>query len=191
MVLPPDATVTCPDSTAPAATGTATATSPCGCPLLVTHSDVVSPTCATSRSITRTWTATDECGNASTGVQVITVVDNTAPVLSGVPAALTVECDAIPDTASVTAADTCDGVVAVSLSSSSAVGACPQGYTLTRTWTASDACGNSASASQVITVRDTTQPLLTGVPAAISAECSAIPSATAHGPPTIATPRFR
>ena len=40
----------------------------------------------------------------------------------------------------------------------------PDGYTLTRTWTATDACGNSISGLQTITLRDTTPPVLT-VPA--------------------------
>jgi hypothetical protein len=44
----------------------------------------------------RRWTATDDCGNAKTGTQVITVTDETAPVIAGVPADVTVECTAVP-----------------------------------------------------------------------------------------------
>ena len=46
--------------------------------------------------LTRVWTATDNCGNVATATQVITVQDTTDPVLVGVPADATVECDAVP-----------------------------------------------------------------------------------------------
>ena len=54
--------------------------------------------CEDAYVLTRTWTATDDCLNVSTCVQVITVRDQTAPVLTGCPADLTIECsDPLPD----------------------------------------------------------------------------------------------
>ena len=47
--------------------------------------------CGSSYVMTRTWTATDDCGNASTATQTITIVDTTAPVLT-IPADYTAEC---------------------------------------------------------------------------------------------------
>ena len=38
--------------------------------------------CAGDYVITRTFTATDDCGNATTDTQTITIVDTTAPVLT-------------------------------------------------------------------------------------------------------------
>jgi len=48
--------------------------------------------CGFTGVITRTWTATDPCGNKSTGVQKITIVDKTAPVFAC--KSFTVELDA-------------------------------------------------------------------------------------------------
>jgi len=47
------------------------------------------------------------------------------------------------------------------------VATCPQNYTITRVWTAKDAANNTTTASQAITVSDTTRPVLT-IPANIT-----------------------
>lgn len=133
--------------------------------------------CATT--VTRTWTATDACGNSTQGVQVITLLpDVEAPVLSEIPADVTVPCDAIPAPATVTATDNCAGHIAVHYAQT-ADGACAT--TLTRTWTATDACGNSTQGVQVITLLpDVVAPVLIGAPEDTTAPCDAIPA-----PPTV------
>ena len=45
-------------------------------------------------------------------------------------------------------------------------------YTITRAFTATDECGNQTSATQTITVQDTTAPEFTSVPADYTVECS-------------------
>ncbi|MGZ4987058.1 MAG: HYR-like domain-containing protein, partial [Limisphaerales bacterium] len=121
--------------------------------------------------------ATDASGNSSSQVQHVTVVDTTIPVLAGIPADVTVQCDAVPTAASPTAADNCDPAPAISLSQITAMGSCTGNYILTRTWIATDSCGNSSSASQQITVRDATSPVLVGVPTDTTVDCNAVPSA--------------
>ena len=51
-----------------------------------------------------------------------------------------------------------------------------------RTWTATDNCGNSESFTQTIVVNDDVDPVLVGVPAGVTVECSvnlSSPSVTA------------
>ena len=126
--------------------------------------------------ITRTWTAIDDCGNRTTQSQTITVVDTTAPTLQNTPADQTAECDAVPLPADVTASDNCSNAV-VELSETTEPGECAEQSTITRTWTARDECGNQASHVQVITVVDTTAPVLSDDPADITAECDSVPKA--------------
>jgi hypothetical protein len=78
-----------------------------------------------------------------------------------VPDDVTVECSAVPDPPTVTATDNCDHEIVVDYKQERTDGDCPQDYVLTRTWTATDDCGNTASASQIITVQDTTPPDIT------------------------------
>jgi len=141
-----------------------TATDNCGDNPVITYAQVRTDevdSCPSNYTLTRTWTATDACGNTDVGVQVITVQDTTAPVLSGVPGPVTVECDSVPAPASPNATDNCDESPSVDLVEIRTDGNCPSNYTLTRTWTATDACGNASSESQVITVEDTIAPTLT------------------------------
>ncbi|MBK7342569.1 MAG: hypothetical protein IPJ06_05340 [Saprospiraceae bacterium] len=64
--------------------------------------------CPDSYTLVRKWTATDNCGNSATGVQNIQVGDSSPPVFTITPTDVTVECDAVPGAATVTATDDCD-----------------------------------------------------------------------------------
>ncbi|MEM7185977.1 MAG: HYR domain-containing protein, partial [Bacteroidota bacterium] len=159
-VTPPaDATVECGDDTSPTGTGTATGADGCG-GVTITFTDASVTACGLTETITRTWTATDDCGNSSSADQIITVVDTTDPTVTA-PADVTVECGdstAPADTGTATGSDTCGGVT-ITFADSSAP-ACGNTETITRTWTATDDCGNSAIAVQTITVVDTTNPTI-------------------------------
>ncbi|MDH4035252.1 MAG: T9SS type A sorting domain-containing protein, partial [candidate division Zixibacteria bacterium] len=147
----------------------------CGDPTLE-YSDQTTPgACPQEYSVTRTWTATDACGNTATASQAITVVDNTAPVITGVGGPQTIDCPAEPQFSTPSATDAC-GPASLSHSDQTTPGDCPQEYAVTRTWTAADSCGNTSTASQTITVVDNTPPVISGVGGNETLECPAEPN---------------
>ncbi|MEN8225351.1 MAG: hypothetical protein ABFS05_08325, partial [Bacteroidota bacterium] len=114
-----------------------------GLAVTVTDSITNDTVCPNQFTLIRTWMATDTCGNIATATQIITVFDSIPPVLYGVPADTGVCCaDSIPPPAAVTAIDSCDGAVSVALTEVVSDSTSPFYFTLTRTWTASDTCGN-------------------------------------------------
>jgi len=120
--------------------------------------------CPNTYTLTRTWTATDNCDNTVSASQVIHVRDTKAPVLSGVPSDINVQCASdVPAEPVVTAKDNCDSNVQVTLTPVLTAGTCANRFTLRRTWTATDSCGNSNSKSQLITVFDNTPPTITNI----------------------------
>ncbi|MFT4985506.1 MAG: hypothetical protein ACI8U0_001141, partial [Flavobacteriales bacterium] len=144
-------------------------------PVTFEESAEQSQDCPDEQVITRIWTADDECLNRFTCTQIITVVDTTDPTFTFVPADVTLDCtDAIPVTQA-TASDNC-GTVSESFSDVTA-GICP--IIITRTFTAIDACGNTATATQIITIEDNDAPVLSDMPADVTAECDNIPEVPA------------
>ena len=104
--LPAPTTIDCP---ATPSFATATATDACDASPVITFADVTTPgSCAGNYSVTRTFTATDACGNSSTATQTINVQDVTAPVIAALPAPTTIDCPATPSFATATATDACD-----------------------------------------------------------------------------------
>ncbi|MBA6152325.1 HYR domain-containing protein, partial [Gelidibacter maritimus] len=97
----------------------------------------------------------------------VTVDDDVPPSLVGVPADVTVECDAIPTVPTVTATDNCDTTLTVSYSEISNTVVDGIG-TIVREWTVTDNGGNTATDTQTITVIDSTDPILVGVPADVT-----------------------
>ena len=165
ITCPADLAIECDDSTLPLNTGTATATDNCTLPPTITFSDVIlAGLCPQEYTITRTWTATDASGNSSTCIQTITVGDNTPPTLT-CPDDITVQCAIqVPavNVGFVNATDNCGGVVAVAHVSDVITNQiCENNYTLTRTYRATDLCGNTATCIQLIRVLDNTPPVIT------------------------------
>jgi len=165
---PPSLTVNCEDSTLPAATGQATASDNCDPMPVVTYADVDDPgACPQEKTIARTWTVTDNCGNSTQCSQTITGVDDEAPT-AVCPPNTTVSCDDPSPVAAgmATATDNCDAMPTIDFDDQSTqtnLGLCSdQTYSIIRTWTAYDDCGNQAIAcSQSISVRDVVAPVIT------------------------------
>ncbi|MBK7030034.1 MAG: hypothetical protein IPH45_12850, partial [Bacteroidales bacterium] len=178
--LPAPTTIDCP---ATLEFATATATDECGSAFTLTYEDVTTPgICAGAYSVTRTWTATDACGNISSASQTINVQDISAPVIASLPAPTTIDCPATPEFATATATDECGSAFTLTYEDATTPGICAGAYSVTRTWTATDACGNISSASQTINVQDISAPVIASLPAPTTIDCPATPefaSATA------------
>ncbi|MFV5691197.1 hypothetical protein ACM55K_04135, partial [Flavobacterium sp. LT1R49] len=80
------------------------------------------------------------------------VKDDIMPVISALPAASTINCPALPAFAQATATDNCT-VASLTFADVTTPGNCPGNYSVTRTWTATDDCGNRSTASQRINVQ--------------------------------------
>ncbi len=141
--------------------------------LVVTHSDDVAGSCPIV--ITRTYTVTDGCGNSENIIQIINIDDTQPPVVTGSLNTTTIEgCDATVAPAAVTAAteieslpgnltitDSCTpGALLTVIHSDVITGSCPT--VITRTYTVSDECGNSADIVHTINILDTQPPVVTG-----------------------------
>ncbi len=102
------------------------------------------------------WKADDGCGNQSQICIIMRFIDEDKPILSDIPADITVNqaFEEVPAPADVMATDVCDNDVEIELVESQIANQDGCGYVLTRTWIATDNCGNSCSDSQVITVED-------------------------------------
>ncbi len=189
ITCPADVTVECDADHSPSNTGTATAVDNCDTqPVAISSSDATTAgACPQEWTITRTWTATDVCGNSTPCDQTITVEDTTAPTIT-CPADVTVECDADHTSAAngtATATDNCSAVGDIAIGEVDAIipGSCAKSWTITRTWTATDECGQSSTCDQTINVVDTQGPAIS-CPADVTVECDADNSSSATGTAT-------
>ena len=121
------------------------------------------------------WIATDDCGNKTEIQGYFKVIDNEAPLMTGVPKDITVECDKIPDPNlnPPVPVDKCDKFVKMTLAEVKTNGTCANRYQIKRTWTATDQCGNFTTAVQFVTVQDKTIPLIINPPKDIAIDLSA------------------
>jgi large repetitive protein len=136
--------------------------------------------CADTYTITHTWTATDACGNSTTKQQVITVVDNNKPTLTGIDITnkiVTIECGAIAPKPNIVATDKCDTQVDISFTETPISGGTCAGNKIIRTWTATDNCSNTCSVTQCVQFKDTTPPTFINPPANATADCTNVPVA--------------
>jgi subtilisin-like proprotein convertase family protein len=190
IVCPVDITVDCatPNATNPSNTGFATADDNCGIlvgPIIIGDTPIPAPGGGCS-ALERTWWAMDVNGLTNFCVQIITVKDDVKPEIdwngatagTGTPPAdVTIECDdPLPAAASFGATDNCS-TPTIGTSLSSTQGSNPAQcsyyeYMVTRTYSATDACGNVTTYNQKITVEDNEAPAFTG-PATVTKPANA------------------
>ena len=131
---------------------------------MVYNDSIAAGSCTGEIIIYRTWTVFDNCLNATSAVQLITVMDSTPPVLN---------CAA--DVSDFTDPDACEAT-GVDIGSTTATDSCglkslegireggllitdpfPAGNT-SITWTATDVCGNVSTCTQIVTIIDNQPP---------------------------------
>lgn len=163
IFCPVNSTINCDASTAPGSTGIPTGTDNCN-PILASilfHELYTDGSCANNKTLTRTWTATDLCGNTSTCNQVITIKDTTRPVLT-CPANINVGCSLLIPSVnlnSVIPSDNCAGMFTISFLKDSIYNqSCANRYNVARFYQAQDICGNTNFCIQTIVVNDQSGP---------------------------------
>ncbi|WP_211242160.1 T9SS type A sorting domain-containing protein [Pontimicrobium aquaticum] len=119
------------------------------------------------------YTVEDNCGNTTQEYnKFFRLVDDVAPVIDEAPEDITVQCiEDVPAMISLNWVDNCQGGGTVEGEDGKLVGdTC--GGTITRTWNIKDACGNEAvTRTQIITIKDTTNPVIEIAAADKTVEC--------------------
>ena len=139
----------------------------CGEVTIEVSSEETAGDCDGSYTLTRTFTATDDVATAHQPLRPSRL--RTRQLLSSRAFLPTTRLSALTRCLWTTR-DNCSDV-SITVESETIAGDAAGNYTIVRTFTATDACGNSTSASQTITVEDTTAPELS-IPADYTAECS-------------------
>ena len=141
----------------------------------VDSAPVAIPNCLGGFTIARSWSLSDYCGNAAQNqVQTITILDNTPPTFTR-PIDKTIHTDAscgydisVANVGDVdNEADNCSTGIQASFEDAApvAMSNCFGGFTISRTWSLSDYCGNAAQNQvQTITILDNTPPTFTRPP---------------------------
>ncbi|WP_198295056.1 immunoglobulin-like domain-containing protein, partial [endosymbiont of Ridgeia piscesae] len=116
---------------------------------------------ATAGSYTLTYSATDAAGNSATATRTVTVAAASDPVITLLGAnPLSLEAGSSFTDPGATASDAFDGDLTASIQVSGSVDSATAGsYTLT--YSATDAAGNSATATRIVTVAAASDPVIT------------------------------
>ena len=101
------------------------------------------------------------------------IIQDTSPPELTCPDNISIDCaeSTLPgNTGNATASDNCDHAPVINYNDVTAQGSCPQAYTIMRTWKSTDACNNSSTCVQVISLNDSTSPVII-CPANVTIEC--------------------
>jgi PKD repeat protein len=160
IMCPPNVQRNCNTNLAPAFTGFATATDNCMTAPTIIWSDAVVGQMPCDGAVIRTWTATDACGNESTCVQTITVIDNVPPIAacrSSLSVVLGANCSVTITPAMIDngSFDNCQ-IQSMTVNPSTFT----QCGTFTVTLTVTDVCGNTATCTTSVQVTETVPPVI-------------------------------
>jgi gliding motility-associated-like protein len=149
---PADVTVSCADEVP--AMVSLTALDNCSDEITVEGVDsIVQGDCPNSFTITRTWTFVDACQNTSSVSQTIIVNDELAPTLVGnLVAEINANCLKLPEVPVLQFVDNCSNTVTVVYTETPTEITETGTYSIIRTWTVSDVCGNTATFTQTVNV---------------------------------------
>ncbi len=118
--------------------------------------------CTGLPEFTRTWTATDICGNVSSFTQILRTVDTEVPAFEPLVAEKVIGCNDAFAFDQAIANDVCTTVSLSFEDQNLTEESCIGCIDITRrTWTAVDACGNETQATQTLIVRDQVAPTIT------------------------------
>ena len=157
-----------------AANGGASAIDNCGGVTWSNDFEALSILCGATGITIVTFTATDDCGNASETIASFTIEDTTDPVAPAAPDDIQVNCVIdVPQNIELTATDNCsDDITVLGISSNNGgTGCVDDPLIITRNWTFTDDCGNESTATQTITVIDDTAPIAPTAPDDIEVNC--------------------
>jgi hypothetical protein len=121
---------------------------------------IVNGVSACEGGVVYTWNYTDCEGNSNDWTYTFTIIDDVPPTIQDAPQNATYQClSEVPVAGKLIWTDNCGESGEVQGIDVSDGKKCPE--TITRTWSYDDVCGNSASTSQIITIKDTIEPVIT------------------------------
>ncbi len=129
------------------------AESDCPGDIIYDFTETQAPNCGNTNILTRTWVATDNCGNTASAVQTIFEQDFEAPELITVGDFIVdlLNGDSLPDPLGfATAEDDCGLIADLSYTKEESI--TDDGYQVAYTWTAIDECGNLSTALHTVEV---------------------------------------
>ena len=149
----------------------------CGTPTVTFVSDTAPILQDCSEKIIRTYKVMDACNNFMEVTQnLIRNLDSSKPIISALPLPTFINCEIIPQFSVPTVTDDCGSKIELNYVDITTSRSCANSYTITRKWTAKDACENSSFATQIITIQDTEAPVFTSlVPVHLVVSCDVIP----------------
>ena len=139
-------------------------------PTAVRLPDMIEPgSCSQDYTLVRRWYMDDVCNNEDTVEQRITWQDIHDPVIT-CPPNITVNCDDTLNAGPPATATNVCGITFIYYTDNFIAGPCDGNYTIERTWIADDTCAQD-QCLQIITVQDTTRPVVTCVVSDLTLQC--------------------